>query len=174
MRARPRRVTAIGGARGIRERGAPHLTVMATPLSPDLRHGAPRSVELRCEAFVFFPSVDFYSRPREMRSGELPRLRPPRVESWRACRGGLEGAGKNGGYSIVTLESRVCYADGARSSVINRRGTPAGPGAPSYRRRFAVALSESSARTSYRGSTHIHTATPTRTGFRRATPAAGP
>ena len=74
---------------------------MATPSSPDLRRGAPRSVELRCEAFVFFPSVDFYSRPREMRSGELPRLRPPRVESWRARRGGLEGAGKNwGGFHL--------------------------------------------------------------------------
>ena len=33
---------------------------------------------------------------REMRNGKLPRLRPPRVESWRARRGGLEGAGKNG------------------------------------------------------------------------------
>jgi len=32
-----------------------------------------------------------------MRHGKLPRLRPPRVESWRARRGGLEGAGKNGG-----------------------------------------------------------------------------
>ena len=69
---------------------------MATPFSPGPRRGTPRSVELRCEAFVFFPSVDFYSRPREMRSGELPRLRPPRVESWRARRGGLEGAGKSG------------------------------------------------------------------------------
>ena len=85
-----RNCASFGADRGIRERGAPHLTVMATPLSPDLRRGAPRSVELRCEAFVFFPSVDFYSRPREMRSGELPRLRPPRVESWRARRGGLE------------------------------------------------------------------------------------
>ena len=54
-----------------------------------------------CEAFVFFPSVDFYSRPREMRSGELPRLRPPRVESWRARRGGLEGAGKNWGGDLA-------------------------------------------------------------------------
>ena len=92
-----RNCASFDGARGFWERGAPHLTVMATPLSPDLRRGAPRSVELRCEAFVFFPSVDFYSRPREMRSGELPRLRPPRVESWRARRGGLEGAGKSGG-----------------------------------------------------------------------------
>ena len=58
-------------------------------------NGTPRSVELRCEAFVFFPSVDFYSRPREMRPGGLPRLRPPRVESWRARRGGLEGAGES-------------------------------------------------------------------------------
>ena len=32
-----------------------------------------------------------------MRHGKLPRLRPPRVESWRARRGGLEGAGKNWG-----------------------------------------------------------------------------
>ena len=31
-----------------------------------------------------------------MRHGKLPRLRPPRVESWRARRGGLEGAGKSG------------------------------------------------------------------------------
>ena len=30
--------------------------------------------------------MDFHSRPRETRSGELPRLRPPRVESWRARR----------------------------------------------------------------------------------------
>ena len=27
-------------------------------------------------------------------------FRPPRVESWRACRGGLEVAGKDGGYTI--------------------------------------------------------------------------
>ena len=92
-----RNCASFGADRGIRERGAPHLTVTATPFSPGPRRGTPRSVELRCEAFVFFPSVDFYSRPREMRSGELPRLRPPRVESWRACRGGLEGAGKNWG-----------------------------------------------------------------------------
>ena len=32
-----------------------------------------------------------------MRHGKLPRLRPPRVESWRARRGGLEGAGKSWG-----------------------------------------------------------------------------
>ena len=100
-----RNCASFDGARGFWERGAPHLTVMATPLSPDLRRGAPRSVELRCEAFVFFPSVDFYSRPREMRSGELPRLRPPRVESWRARRGGLEGAGKNwGGVRLQKLK----------------------------------------------------------------------
>ena len=91
-----RNCASFGADRRIRERGAPHLTVMATPLSSGPRRGTPRSVELRCEAFVFFPSVDFYSRPREMRSGELPRLRPPRVESWRARRGGLEGAGKSG------------------------------------------------------------------------------
>ena len=97
-----RNCASFDGARGFWERGAPHLTVMATPLSPDLRRGAPRSVELRCEAFVFFPIVDFYSRPREMR-GELPRLRPPRVESWRARRGGLEGAGKRGG--VIGLKS---------------------------------------------------------------------
>ena len=92
-----RNCASFGADRRIRERGAPHLTVKATPLSSGPRRGAPRSVELRCEAFVFFPSVDFYSRPREMRSGELPRLRPPRVESWRARRGGLEGAGKSWG-----------------------------------------------------------------------------
>ena len=52
-----RNCASFDGARGIRGRGAPHLTVMATPSSPDLRRGAPRSVELRCEAFVFFPTV---------------------------------------------------------------------------------------------------------------------
>ena len=40
-----------------------------------------------------------------MRSGELPRLSPPRVESWRACRGGLEVAGKDGGvyYKYISM-----------------------------------------------------------------------
>ena len=46
--SRSRNCASFDGARGFWERGAPHLTVMATPLSPDLRRGAPRSVELRC------------------------------------------------------------------------------------------------------------------------------
>ena len=96
---------------------------MATPFSPGPRRGAPRSVELRCEAFVFFPSVDFYSRPREMRSGELPRLRPPRVESWRACRGGLEVAGKDGGVPTVYYKyiSMVLHGIEGRIRLITER-----------------------------------------------------
>ena len=55
-----------------------------------------------------------------MRHGKLPRLRPPRVESWRARRGGLEGAGKNwGGFTFFFGGLSRCAVPRSRETLVD-------------------------------------------------------